>query len=163
MLVVHMSEISQIPLFPLNILPLEGERVPLHIFEPRYRQLVEDLEAGMNGFGILYAGQENDYMLGTWMELKKVLKRYDTGESDILCVGHRSFIILSYMKEYPEKLYPGGKVYMLDYETVDVNPEFDQEFREYMSVKKYSDIPGTITLDEIANELDLDIQALTFR
>lgn len=153
-----MSETSQIALFPLKILPLEGERVPLHIFEPRYRQLVEDLEGGLTGFGLLYSGENNPYMLGTWMRLRKVLKKYDSGESDILCVGGPSFVMLNYQKEFPEKLYPGGTVLMLDYEGVDISQDVDQEFRSYMEVKRHPEIEGEITLNEVANELDLDIQ-----
>lgn len=152
-----MLESVHIPLFPLNILPLEGERIPLHIFEPRYRQLVEDLQAGLDGFGVLYAGQDNQYMMGTFMRLRKILKTYDTGESDILCVGHTSFLVTSYKKEFPGKLYPGGEVVMLDYEPVAVSESFDSEFREYMGLKNQPDIEGEITLFEIANELDLDM------
>ena len=39
-----MQEVKKIPIFPLSILPLPKEIVPLHIFEPRYRQLLQDLE-----------------------------------------------------------------------------------------------------------------------
>jgi Lon protease-like protein len=153
----HMSESKQIALFPLKILPLEGERVPLHIFEPRYRQLVQDLEEGLQGFGILYSGSDNNYMLGTYMTLRKVIKYYDSGESDILCTGGKSFIVQSYQREYPEKLYPGGQVLFPDYEEVDLSEEFDREFREYMAIRKQPDIEGVITLNEIANELNLEI------
>ena len=152
-----MSEQKQIALFPLKILPLEGERVPLHIFEPRYRQLVEDLEGGLQGFGILYSGSDNSYMMGTFMTMEKVLKHYDTGESDIMCIGGKSFLVQSYQREYPDKLYPGGEVLFPTYEEVHVSEEFDRQFREYMSIRKYPDIEGVITFNEIANELNLEL------
>jgi hypothetical protein len=118
---------------------------------------VQDLEEGLQGFGILYSGSDNNYMLGTYMTLRKVIKYYDSGESDILCTGGKSFIVQSYQREYPEKLYPGGQVLFPDYEEVDLSEEFDREFREYMAIRKQPDIEGVITLNEIANELNLEI------
>lgn len=47
-----MIDLIRIPIFPLAIFPLPGEMVPLHIFEPRYRQLLEDAEKRDIAFGI---------------------------------------------------------------------------------------------------------------
>ncbi len=88
-----MSELK-IPMFPLSIFPLPGEMIPLHIFEPRYRQLLEDAEVKDIAFGIYYNQASNTEKLGSLVKLESVIKRYQTGESDIIvkCIG----IILAY-------------------------------------------------------------------
>ncbi|MEJ2003786.1 MAG: hypothetical protein P8X57_02220 [Cyclobacteriaceae bacterium] len=152
-----MREIVKIPIFPLGILPLPREIVPLHIFEPRYRQLLEDLEAGDGRFGILYSGIDNRYQLGTILELERILKRHPTGETDIVCRGEQVFILIEYYRKFPGKMYPGGNVHMLNFEDFEVNEEFDGIFRAYMEAKDQADIGSPILIDDIANELDLDI------
>ncbi|MEY4930630.1 MAG: hypothetical protein RI909_1354, partial [Bacteroidota bacterium] len=77
-----MSEFTSIPMFPLSIFPLPGEMVPLHIFEPRYRQLLEDAEKKDITFGIYYNHTTNSEKLGSLVKLESVIKRYKTGESD---------------------------------------------------------------------------------
>ena len=76
-------------IFPLSIFLLPGEETYLHIFEPRYRQLLEDVEQEGIDFGIYYKSDENKSSIGSKMELVRVVKRYETGESDILvrCTG----------------------------------------------------------------------------
>ncbi|MCX7637772.1 MAG: hypothetical protein N2044_08015 [Cyclobacteriaceae bacterium] len=54
-----MADLQTIPMFPLAILPLPGELVPLHIFEPRYRQLLQDAEQHDIGFGIYFNHEVN--------------------------------------------------------------------------------------------------------
>ena len=79
-----MAEVAHIPMFPLSILPIPGELVPLHIFEPRYKQLLQDLETGDITFGIFFNHAMNERKIGSLMRLESVLKRYPGGESDII-------------------------------------------------------------------------------
>ncbi len=79
-----MARITTIPMFPLSLLPLPGELVPLHIFEPRYKQLLEDAENADIHFGIYFNNTINEEKIGSLMKLESVIKRYPRGESDII-------------------------------------------------------------------------------
>lgn len=101
-----------IALFPLQVVVYPGEKLPLHIFEKRYQQLIKDCEEGTMSFGIPACVDKNlEY--GTEVLLRKVAKRYKSGESDVICVGVRVFRILDFHKRFPGKLYAGGTVEFL--------------------------------------------------
>ncbi len=151
-----MQEVKKIPIFPLSILPLPKEIVPLHIFEPRYRQLLQDLEKGDGIFGILYSGIRNHYQLGTTLRLERIIKKYPTGESDIVCRAEDVFLLTNYYKNYPGKMYPGGNIHKLDIGDFEINSEFDKLFRAYMAAKNQEDLEGPMMITDVANELDLD-------
>ena len=102
-----------LPLFPLQLVVYPGERLPLHIFEKRYQQLITDCEEGGMSFGIpTYINKRIEY--GTEVTLEKVVKRYPGGESDVICVGKRIFRVTEFYQQYPGKLYAGGEVEFLD-------------------------------------------------
>ena len=71
-------------MFPLTIFPLPGEMVPLHIFEPRYRQLLDDAETKDISFGIYFNHTLNREKFGSLVKLESIIKRYPGGESDII-------------------------------------------------------------------------------
>lgn len=154
----RMHELRKIPVFPLNILPMPEEYIPLHIFEERYRQLQAEVESQDKGFGILYAGRDNQYNLGGYMKMESVLKTYETGESDVLykCTG--IFMMTEFYKTFPGKLYPGGIVYMLPNECTQPSPSFRQEFMDYMHRRKISEVEEPVYLHDIANELNLETE-----
>lgn len=149
-----------IPIFPLSILPLPGELVPLHIFEERYRQLLTDIEISGGLFGLFYVAEDNHQRFGSIVKLESVDKRYNTGESDIVvkCVG--TFIMDRYLKNYEDKLYAGGEVIkMEDNENALIIAELEVEFREYQSsLKSKLKNSDHCSLDDIANSLQMDNQ-----
>ncbi len=101
-----------LPLFPLQTVVYPGERLPLHIFEERYRQLISDCEKDGIAFGIpTYIDEKLDY--GTEVVLQKVSKKYPGGESDVVCVGKRIFRVKNFHQQFPGKLYSGGDVEFL--------------------------------------------------
>ncbi|AXT63390.1 ATP-dependent protease [Aquimarina sp. AD10] len=101
-----------LPLFPLQTVVYPGERLPLHIFEERYQQLINDCENDGISFGVpTYINNKLDY--GTEVKLQKVSKKYEKGESDVVCVGTRIFRIKNFFKRFPGKLYAGGDVEFL--------------------------------------------------
>ncbi len=153
-----MHELRKIPIFPLNILPMPEEYIPLHIFEERYRQLQTEIESQDKEFGILYSGRDNQYNLGGLMKMESLLKRYETGESDVLykCTG--VFILNEFYKTFPGKLYPGGIVYMLPGEITKPSPEFLEEFMDYMRRRKIREVEEPVYLHDIANELNLETE-----
>ncbi|RPD40370.1 LON peptidase substrate-binding domain-containing protein [Chitinophaga barathri] len=99
-----------IPIFPLGIVVYPGEHLNLHIFEPRYKQLVSECIQENKPFGIpaVIDKKVNEY--GTLVEISRVEKVYETGELDIRTKGLKVFRILEIIREVPEKLYAGAVV-----------------------------------------------------
>jgi Lon protease-like protein len=99
------------PLFPLAIVALPSEAVPLHIFEPRYRTMVAQcLESGSE-FGIVWASEDGLRQIGCACEIAEVLERHDDGRMDILTRGTRPFRLVEARENGP---YPSGTIEWLD-------------------------------------------------
>ena len=98
------------PLFPLSSVVFPDESLNLHIFEPRYRQLIHDCQTEGITFGIpaFLDNQVKDY--GTEIELLEVVNQYSDGRMDIRTKGKRLFSIQKFSKQMPQKLYAGGEV-----------------------------------------------------
>jgi hypothetical protein len=99
-----------IPIFPLGIVVYPGENLNLHIFEPRYKQLISECYSQKRQFGIptMIENQLQDY--GSLMEILEITKTEENGEMDIKTKGSRVFRILEVIKEVPDKLYSGAIV-----------------------------------------------------
>jgi len=144
-------------MFPLTIFPLPGELVPLHIFEPRYKQLLDDAEKRDISFGIYFNHVTNTEKLGSLVQLESVIKRYPGGESDIVVKCLDLFKMETLYRTFRDKLYPGGDVQFWDvslHEPISsrLKSEFDS-FRLMMNLKKNTD---PLSLYHVANELSLD-------
>ena len=98
-----------LPFFPLKLIVFPGEEFNLHIFEPRYRELIGDVEHLGTSFGICFY-LDNLTGFGTEVVLKQVSKRYEDGRLDIKTVGKRIFEIKSFDNPSPGKLYAAGEV-----------------------------------------------------
>jgi Lon protease-like protein len=103
------------PLFPLGIVALPHESVPLHIFEQRYRTMIErclQAETGSPGreFGILWLSEQELKPIGCACEVERVLERMDDGRLNIIARGTRPFRILERQDDLP---YPAGVVEFL--------------------------------------------------
>jgi ATP-dependent Lon protease len=85
---------DRIPLFPLNVVLLPGATLPLHIFEPRYRQMTRHCIDDKCEFGVLLALPKGIVRVGCTAEVTEVLQRYPDGRMDILTVGRSPFRIL---------------------------------------------------------------------
>src|SRR5688500_11918662 len=100
-----MSE--ELPLFPLGIVALPSELVPLHIFEERYRTMIgECLEAGSE-FGIVWLSDDGLRSTGCACVVAQVLERLPDGRMNIVCRGTRPFRIRERRDDRP---YPSGEV-----------------------------------------------------
>ncbi len=99
-----------IPVFPLSIVVYPGEELNLHIFEPRYKQLINDCKEAKKPFGIPPVINDKIGDLGTLVELVEITQVYDNGEMDIKTKGLEVFRILEIVKDVPEKLYNGAIV-----------------------------------------------------
>lgn len=105
-----MSAIGVLPVFPLNAVVFPGESLFLHIFEPRYRQLVKDLEEGQHSFGIPYVHNKKVKEHGVEAALKTIHKIYPGGEMDIEVVGVGSFGVDEIFSS-EAKQYSFGRIY----------------------------------------------------
>jgi Lon protease-like protein len=86
--------VSELGLFPLGLVLLPGEQVPLHIFEPRYQELIgESLEQRIP-FGIVYADDAGLREIGTFATVSHVTQRFDDGRSNIIVEGGERFRLL---------------------------------------------------------------------
>lgn len=102
--------INFIPIFPLEIIVYPGEELNLHVFEPRYRELVEECTNGSKPFGIPIIIKNNLNELGTLVDITEISKRHANGDLDIKTKGSKIFRILEIIKEVPDKLYGGAIV-----------------------------------------------------
>ncbi|HLF47321.1 MAG TPA: LON peptidase substrate-binding domain-containing protein [Chitinophagaceae bacterium] len=99
-----------IPIFPLEIVVYPGENLNLHIFEPRYIQLIKECQEGKKPFGIPPVIEKQLRENGTLMTVTELSKIYETGEMDIRTKGEKVFRVLEVIKEVPDKLYSGAIV-----------------------------------------------------
>lgn len=81
-------------LFPLEIVLLPGELVPLHIFEPRYRELIGECLDEDGEFGLLFADDRGVRELGTRARVVEVVERFDDGRLNIVVAGGERFRVL---------------------------------------------------------------------
>ena len=151
-----------IPIFPLGIVVYPGEKLNLHIFEPRYKQLINECYTGKKPFGIptVIENKMQDY--GTLVQITELSQVHSNGEMDIKTQGEKVFRILEVIKEVPDKLYSGAIVnYPDNYEQV--NPELMQkvmstvhELHKLLKVNKdFRKEEGELTCYDIAHHIGL--------
>ncbi len=99
-----------IPIFPLNIVVYPGENLNLHIFEPRYKELINECYTTKKPFGIPIVLNDKVQEFGTLLEILEISKVYENGEMDIKTKGVKVFRMLELIKEIPEKLFSGAIV-----------------------------------------------------
>lgn len=152
-----MTDLIKIPIFPLAIFPLPGELVPLHIFEPRYRQLLEDAEKRDIAFGIFFNHSANEGKLGSLVKLESLIKRYQGGESDIIVKCFDLFRMSSLQETFRDKLYPGGEVEPTNVDLKEpVSASLQSEFEIYRKLLLLTRHEEITSIYHIANELSLD-------
>jgi len=100
-----MSE-ALIPIFPLGIVPLPGEPVPLHIFEPRYKQMVSDCapRPGSNGYlpiGINFSKEHHLHEVGCTVVIHQILHKYADGQLDLMTLGTQRYRLLKMHEDQP--------------------------------------------------------------
>jgi ATP-dependent Lon protease len=81
----------ELGLFPLPLVLLPGERIPLHVFEPRYRELIAECLEERRPFGIVLSEEESLREVGTEASVVEVLERTEDGRSTILVEGGERF------------------------------------------------------------------------
>lgn len=99
-----------IPIFPLSIVVYPGEQLNLHIFEPRYKQLIKECFETKKPFGIPPVIDNKLSETGTLVKVVEITTVYDDGKMDVKTEGLEVFTILEVIKELPQKLYSGAIV-----------------------------------------------------
>ena len=152
---------ERIPLFPLNVVLLPGAPLPLHIFEPRYRQMVKDCLEDKSEFGMLLAMPKGVARVGCTAEILEVVKRYPDGRMDILTVGCAPFRVVELFQENP--LLEGQVDYLEDRE-IPTTPNIQRqliELYEACHTLVYEDCPKE--LDRARSEEISYVVASTLR
>lgn len=130
-----------IPLFPLEIVVFPGEQLNLHIFEPRYKQLILDCQRDDLIFGIPFYQKGRDIEYGSTVQLEKIVKTYPNGSMDINTIGLNPIAVKRFVKKFSNKLYPGGYIEELlwdkegDLRLVQKIIKMLKELYEYMDIK----------------------------
>ena len=88
-----------LPLFPLDLVLLPGVPLPLHVFEPRYREMIAECLDEKKPFGVVRASPNGVAEIGCTAEIIEVTKRYDDGRMDILTRGVERFEVLQVHEE----------------------------------------------------------------
>ena len=108
---------DNMPLFLLNIVAVPKERIPLHIFEPRYKRMIKDSIKTGDPFGIVLKDDKGMKSIGCSVKIIRVLKEHPTGEYDIIVQGQQCFRIKDKVQEN-DQLWIGKVTYLEDQESV---------------------------------------------
>lgn len=151
-----------LPLFPLNIVVFPGEKLNLHIFEPRYKKLILDCQADDGVFGIPPFLKNGVSAIGTEVKILSIEKEYTGGEMDIKTEGIGTFRIDEFFQKYEDKDYAAGKVIEIEnIEDEDVViktriTELLHELYETLGLSKLSEsLPEDFRVFDIAHHIGL--------
>ena len=126
------------PLFPLGLVLIPHELVPLHIFEERYKQMIGECIDGDSEFGIVWLSDDGLKEVGCSARVTKVLESFEDGRMNVLVEGTTPFRLLRRIDDLP---YPAG----------DVEPLADEDQREGDAAaiesarKRYADLVAEVT------------------
>src|ERR1035437_897137 len=100
------ADVMELPLFPLNVVLFPGQTLPLHIFEPRYRTMIQRCIEQGQPFGVVLAREEDasPYTIGTAARITQI-ERLPDGRMNILTVGVERFIL--------QNVYEGEDEYLI--------------------------------------------------
>jgi Lon protease-like protein len=154
-----------IPIFPLELVVYPGEPLHLHIFEPRYKQLINEIADSQDRFGIPAVINKRLGGLGTIMELEEITQVHENGEMDIKTRGCEIFRIAKVVKQMPGKLYSGAQVELTPN---DLNGD-EELMRQVLSTirlmhkllkveKPFQKPPGQLKSYDVAHHAGLSLQ-----
>ena len=154
-----------IPIFPLGIVVFPGEKLNLHIFEPRYKQLVTDCFGEGKPFGIPTVLDNGINELGTLLKITEIVEVHADGKMDICTEGLQIFKMLEIVKALPDKLYSGAIVtYLINDERLKPNLMMDilqgiRELHKLLNVTKdFKKEDAFLTSYDIAHHVGLTVK-----
>lgn len=142
-----------LPYFPLKLVAFPGEQLNLHVFEPRYKQLINECVDQGKPFGIPVFNK-SIMQFGSEMEIEEVVKVYSTGEMDIITRCIQAFELISFEDQVPDKLYAGGVVKPIENILDGSNEQWDK----LKGLAK--ELVGVLKMD---SELDVDLMTDSFQ
>jgi Lon protease-like protein len=131
--------LERFPLFPLGLVLLPQELVPLHIFEERYKLMIGECLENDSEFGILWLSDEGLRDIGCTARITRVIERFEDGRMNILVEGDQPFRLLRRIEDMP---YPAGDVELLD----DFDPEADPELADQARAR-YAELVEAATVE----------------
>jgi Lon protease-like protein len=139
--------LERFPLFPLGLVLLPQELVPLHIFEERYKLMINQCLETDSEFGIVWLSDDGLRDIGCTARIERVIETFEDGRMNILVVGDQPFRLLRRIEELP---FPAGDVELLE----DYDPASDPELSEQARAR-YAELIEKATeekpdVDEIA-------------
>jgi len=143
------SSIDSLPLFPLNLVLYPGERLPLHIFEERYKDLTQYCLDHDVPFGILRADDDSLAEVGTTAHVREVVTRYEDGRLDIAVEGKERFRLL---EMHDRKSYYTGDVELLEEDAVDL--DLDLKERAITQHMKLLELAGRTVRPDLYEEVE---------
>ena len=138
------QHIKELPLFPLELVLLPFEELPLHIFESRYKRMVSNSINKNKSFGIVYRSDNDIFEFGCIAKVSKVVKTYAGGESDIIVKGFSRFQITDTF--YKDDLSIGKVKIFNDYELEDIK-KINEIHDNYLKILLKLGITNTLDKD----------------
>jgi Lon protease-like protein len=124
--------VRDFPLFPLGLVALPTETVPLHIFEERYKTMIDECLERDSEFGIVWMADDGLRPVGCACEVAEVLERMDDGRVNLVSRGTRPFRIVERQEHLP---YPAGVVEFLEDRDEELDPAaLDEAQRVYAAL-----------------------------
>jgi Lon protease-like protein len=152
-----------LPLFPLDVVLLPGTPLPLHIFEPRYREMIAECLEQKRPFGVVRAKDEGVADIGCTAEIISVTQKYPDGRMDIVTQGRERFEV---MQINQERSFLQAEVLYLQDESADATAEeIAQALKLHAEImglagaepEKQSEIDGSQLAFHLAGSLPLDL------
>jgi Lon protease-like protein len=141
------EQIERFPLFPLGLVLLPSETVPLHIFEERYKTMIgECLDEG-TPFGIVWLSEDGLKEIGCTAEVTRLIERLEDGRMNVLVEGAQAFRLLRRIEDMP---YPAGDIELLEERAAPADEQAEGDARE-----RYADLVERAT-DSRPEEGDLE-------
>jgi Lon protease-like protein len=138
------DSIEGFPLFPLGMVLLPSEVVPLHVFEERYKQMIGECLEEEREFGIVWVSEDGLKEVGCTAEITQLLERMEDGRMNILAQGAAPFRLLRKIDDMP---YPAGDVELLEDDDEDLDTDLADSARE-----RYADLVDRATDDRPSAE-----------
>ena len=129
--------IERFPLFPLGLVLLPSEMLPLHIFEERYKLMIGECLEEESPFGIVWLSNDGLRETGCTAEIARLIERMDDGRMNIVVQGQRPFRLLRRVEDLP---YPAGDIELLE----DGDEQVDGEVRA-RAQQRYADLVARAT------------------
>jgi len=154
-----------LPAFPLSLVAFPGEDLNLHIFEPRYKQLIHECDTRGITFAIVPFFDGEDIEFATEMELKEISKVYPDGKMDVKTKGIGLLKVIDLLDRHPNMMYPGVEMERLpwdDMPDIDLNITLLDKIEQLYDNMKVNNVrllpPSKFRTYQIAHKVGFNIE-----